>query len=281
MQTNSSPSRVAPALMILVGIGLAAATVFAVKTSYELRFELKQKDAELQQLKTAQPAPAEPVDLADLQRRLSESESALSRLRAENEQLTSETRAASVASVAVTPLPNPSAAVSTNRDRGAWLDRLRQEDPQRYQRMMEEREQRRQRTDSFMKQQFTRLDERLQAAQSQDEVDLVTQLTDTLQKMDDMRQRWEALRQLPEEERREQARELGAESAQLYQTYRELRTQDRQLQLEHLAYDLGYKDAKEVSAFVESVQRINSETDPGMGRFMGGGFGRGGRQPSE
>jgi cytochrome c553 len=77
------------------------------------------------------------------------------------------------------------------------------------------------------------------------------------------------MRDLSEEERRKQSEQLGTESRQVYQQLSDLRRQDRQLQLRQLASQIGYQDAKDVAAFVDTVQRIYRETDSGSGRFFG------------
>lgn len=272
MQTNrSSSSRAAPIFLALCGIGLAAATMFAAKTSYQLRHELRQKNNELQQLRRAQTNLAQ---LASLQIRLDDLENRSAKLREENEQLRKQMQTPQPAPALVAPAANPPASTATNRP--SWIERIRQEDPERYKRMQEERDQRRQRVDALMQEQFGRLDERLQAAQTQEEADLINQISATLQKFDELRQKWEALRQLPENERRQQATQLGAESWQAWQTLSDLRAQDRSLQLQHLASQIGYRDTKDAGAFVDSVQRIYDETDVSAGRFMG--FGRGWQQ---
>lgn len=258
---------------MLVGLGLAATTMFAVKTSYRLRFTLMQKEVELQDLKRTQTPDASATELAAMRERNAELQTALDRLRKESEQRR-ETVSAASGAIQVVPATNAPAAAATNRL--SWIERIRLDDPARYKQMMDEREQRRQQRDAFMQEQFSRLDDRLKTAQTQDEVELVNQLTATLQKMDELRGKWDVIQQLPEEDRQKQSQELRTESWQAFQTYRELRAQDRQIQLEHLASDLGYRDPKDVSTFVDSVQRINKETDA-SGRGMG--MGRGGGQP--
>jgi predicted RND superfamily exporter protein len=272
-ERGTTPSKAGLIILMLVCLGLVAATVFAVKTSYALRFELKQKDAELQELKHASPAGLASTEAATLRERNAELQATLDRLRKELEQQ-KETVAPVPGLVQVVSAPNAPAAAATNRL--SWIERIRQDDPARYKQLMEEREQRRQQRDAAMQEQYARLDERLKTAQTQQEVDLVNQISATLQKMDELRGKWEALQQLPEEERQKQVQELRAESWQTFQSYRQLRAQDRQLQLEHLAAELGYREPKDVSAFVDSVQRINKETDV-SGRGMG--FGRGGGGP--
>jgi len=276
METKSSP--VAPILLVLICIALAAATVYAVKTSYDLRFELKQRDATLEQLRSEKPKSSSLARLGALQRQLSETEALSRDLREQNDQLRRRLETQAPPRVAVVLATNaPARSSSTNRV--SWLERMQQENPERYKQIMEEREQRRQRVDAFMKEQFTRLDERLQTAQTQEEADLINQLTDTLQKADELRLKWEEVRQLPEAQRAEHAQELRAESWQIYQTLGQLRAQDRKIQLEQVARDLGYRDPKDVQAFVDSLDRIYTETDMSMNRWMG--FGRGGGRRGE
>jgi hypothetical protein len=266
MQTKSSSfSRVAPIIMVAVVIGLAAATLHAVKTSHDLRSELERKEAENQQLRAAQMASAE---VGALEKQLRDMETAYNRLQAETGQMKKQAAAAPAAPKVIASVTNTVVATATNRP--SWLERTRQEDPARYKQVTEARDQRRQQMETYMQEQFTRLDERLKGAQTQEEADLISQISVTLQKVDELRQKWETIRQLPDEERRAQGQQLAAEGWETYQTLTQLRSQDRQMQLAQFASQVGYRQPKDVQAFVDSLQRIYTETDTSLNRFPGG-----------
>ncbi len=258
-----------PVLMVTIGLALVAATVYSAKTSYVLRFQLDQAHGEIGSLKrqlAAKSGPAADATAADFDLQTKNNE--IARLRQELDRLRRSARA--VAPPSAPASTNLAAAAGTNQV--SWLERLRQQDPERYKQIMDGRDQRRQQADAFFQQQFNRLDERLQSTQTQEEADLVNQISDTLNKMNDLRQSWENAAQLSGDERRK----LVADSWQAYQTYSQLRSQDRQLQLRQLASQIGYQNPQDAAPFLNAINTILDDTDPSMTRFMG--WGRGMRQ---
>jgi hypothetical protein len=181
----------------------------------------------------------------------------------------------SAGETALNPPPGRSGDGRRGEDPTSWLERLRTEDPERYERIQKEREERRQRMESRLAEQYARLDERLQSAQTQQEADLVVSLADTLNQMNDVRLKWEGLAQVPEEQRQQQFQQLIQQSRDLYGSYTTLRSQDRQLQLQQLATQLGYQNEADAKQFVEAINRIYSETDTSMRGLFGFGFGAG------
>jgi DNA repair exonuclease SbcCD ATPase subunit len=258
-------SRPLTIVMVVVLVGFAAAALYAVKTSHDLRSQLERKESENQQLRATKTVGAE---VGMLEKQLREMETAYNRLQAEIQQIKSLAASATAAPKATPAVTNAAAVIATNRL--SWLERTRQEDPARFKQITEAREQRRQQMETYLQDQFTRLDERLKTAKTQEEADLVTQLSVTLQRVDELRQKWDSLRQLPDEERQTQVQELATESRQTYQTLTQLRTQDRQMQLAQFANQVGYREPKDVQAFVDSLQRIYTETDTSLNRAFGG-----------
>ena len=126
------------------------------------------------------------------------------------------------------------------------------------------------------------MDDRLQKAQTKEEVDLVEQIADATAKLQELGQRWQQVRELPDDQRREAAATLGAETREAFQTLSELRQQDRQFQLQQLATQIGYKDSNSAGQFVESVNTIikDTEINPMRGMGWGGGRGPGGGNPA-
>lgn len=268
----ASFNKAGPVLVFGLVLALVAITVYAVRSSLVLRYELKQAHEELGRLKEEGNQPATGHSTADdaitaKEREIARLQSLLSQ---QNLSATTETASPTTTGEAGT----------TPTNRVSWLDRLKSEDPDRYQRIVESREQRRQQIDQYFDNQFARFDERLQTAQSQEEIDLVNNLSETLARAEELRYEWEKLQQLPEEERREKGAELRTTSMETFQRLRELRAQDRTLQLRNYAASLGYSNPQDLNAFVAAIQRIEQETETGMGRFFGGGDGpgRGGRR---
>jgi hypothetical protein len=157
----------------------------------------------------------------------------------------------------------------------AWLDRIRQEDPQRYQQIVAQREERRQRAEQAFQDQLAQLDARAQNAPTQQEADLATQLADTLGKLSDLRTQMQAARNLPEDNPQRQAQidQVAAEMRTASQQLNDLRRQDRTLQIQNLGTSLGLSDEK-TQALIDGVPQIYQNT-----RYGQGGFGRGGGRP--
>jgi hypothetical protein len=223
------------------------------------------------------PAPeTNPVardDVALLKTLLAERDTANAELRAEIVRLKEmPSPAAPALLTALAPTPTGSATNS-------WLDRIRVEDPERYRQIQAAREQRRQAVEEWFNSQFDRLDQRLQAAATKEEGDLVTQIAEALQQIEELGQRWQEIRALPEEQRRAAAAELGAQTREAYRTLSELRAQDRQFQLQQLARQIGYRDERSAAQFVDAVTGIIKETEVNPLRGMGWGGGRGGPAP--
>jgi len=153
----------------------------------------------------------------------------------------------------------------------AWLERMRQEDPQRYQQFVAQREQRRQQAAQAFQDELTQLNVRAQNAPTQQEADLATQITDTLTKLNDLRTQMDAARNLPEDDpqRETQMQQLRSEMRESFQQLGQLREQDRAQQLQALAEQLGLKDDS-AQTLVESVPQIYQNTRYGPGAGPGG-----------
>jgi len=172
---------------------------------------------------------------------------------------------------------------STNRPpRGggpgsAWLDRLRQEDPARYKQIVEQREQRRKAAEQWYQDTVNQLDQRAASAPTQQEAELATQIADTLSKLNDLRQQWQALRDLPEDQRQAQMADLATQTRQLERQLRDLSQQDRTQQLQNYANSLGIADETGQQDFANGISGIYSNTNyraiiggGGPGRNFGG-----------
>lgn len=280
MLTNSSSVSRIVIITALLCVGSVAVAIVSMNNAHATRDQLVQADAELAKLQVTSKAAAQAAAEAErLRKKLEQQDTEFNAVRAELAKLKEP-----AGTVAADPETYP--RVSAPRDTAAgnsggrsWMERLKEEDPERYKKMQEDRDKRRQDIAKQFQEALGRIDQRLQTATTPEEVNLLNSLASTLDKVDELRKSWENLRSLPEEDRRDQAAKLGAESMQTYQQLTELRAKDRQLQLQQLAGQVGYKDSAQSQQFVENVSRIYSETDTSINRLLGfgpGGFGRGG-----
>src|ERR1051326_5790060 len=166
METQrSSAGKIIPIFMVAIGIALAAAAVFAARTSYVLRFELKQANDEVDSLRKqlASKSDSTATEAAPAETDLSAKDAEIAKLRGEIDKLKQTSQQDALMPRVAQP------ASSTNTNRGAWMEQLREQDPERYKQRMEAREQRRKKAETFFKDQQSRLDERLQSAQTKEE----------------------------------------------------------------------------------------------------------------
>ncbi len=268
---SDSSTNVSRGLLMVMAIGLIGlgfAFAVASTNSSVLRAKLRQAETALEQARQGASTSSSPNRVVMLEELLREKDEAYARL--QQQFADTETRLAAV------PTPAPPAA----RERqGSWLERLKTEDPKRYAMIQEGMEERRRRSAQFFSDQLDRLDDRYRVAETREEIQLLEQIADALVVLDELRQQWITLRKLPREERREQARELGTASMEAYTTLVRLRAEDRQLQLDQLARQIGYQDKEETAAFVKALEQIFDETDTNPMRFWGGGHGFGYRSP--
>ena len=100
---------------------------------------------------------------------------------------------------------------------------------------------------------------------------MATEIASALAKLNDLRPRWDAVRQLTEDERRVAAQRLHAETSAVLATLKNLRERDRQIRLVGLARTLGYTDAAAISSFVNGVTSLDQDADYNPGRALGDG----------
>ena len=167
----------------------------------------------------------------------------------------------------------------------SWMDRLeemRKNDPERYKRMMERREQRRAEVEASLQEQLARLDQRLEAlgaadtADAKKESELLSKIASVMAELSQLNDKVQALGQLPEAERAAQGQALGQQARELYGQLADLRAEDRRNQLVQLGAQLGL-GSDQSTQLAASVDRIVKETDTrgqrprGPGGPMGGG----------
>ena len=153
-----------------------------------------------------------------------------------------------------------------------YLDRIRQQDPERYQQIVQQMQQRQQQADQEYNDQTAGLVQRAQTAPTQDEADLVSQIADALDKINQLRQSRAALANLPEDQQQAQSQSINDQLRAAYAQLNDLRTQDRTLQLQQLAAQLGLKDSQ---ALVDGVAKVYKNTQYNPQRGPGGPGGGG------
>ena len=163
--------------------------------------------------------------------------------------------------------------------RQSYMARLQQQDPERYKQIIAQRDERRKQTEQHYQDQLAALDQRAQTAQTQEEVDLTSQIADTLAKIQQLRQSWAAVRDLPEDRRDAAIEQLHNDSRDAWTQLNTLRDQDRTMQLQQLAGDVGIKDPTGAQQFAGSVQQIYKNTEYNVGPGGGRGPGRDGGGP--
>ena len=243
-------------LLGVLAVILTATAISAVSHSQELTAQLEQAQTELQ---NSQGKPAGKTTTGSnemLQKLLAEETAVNAELRKEIERLENSAAAAPVANGRV------GAAVETNsltvgRATGpaAWMERIRQQDPERYKQIVADREQRRKETDDWYANTQSQLAARAQAAATPDEADLANQIADTLAKLNDLRQQQQQLQvaNLPTDP------QLQAEIQNTRQQLSQLSEQDRTLQYQQLATQLGLTGDK-AQTLVTTIPQILQAT---------------------
>lgn len=277
---NANKLSVPRGAIIVAALLFATLTGASVYSTWQARGnaeKLLQAESQLDQLKQSQSRDGG-SDTATLRKLLDEKDAAYIELEDKYRQLSRQAPTQQTASV--TPRPADSnrggRGSGSNTNRVAWMDRLRQQDPERYQQMVTAREQRRQQADQAYQEQMAQLDQRAQTAATPDEAELATKIADTLDQINQLRQSWRDLQNLPEDQRQVQGQQLAQQTREAYQALGVLREQDRATQLQNLATQLGLQ-GQNAQSLVEGVPQIykNTQYTPqgGRGGGPGGSFG--------
>ena len=243
-------------LLGVLAVILTATAISAVSHSQELNAQLEQAQTELQNLRGKPTSKTTTGSNEMLQKLLAEETAVNAELRKEIERLENSAASAPVANVSV------AATVETNlltvgRASGpaAWMERIRQQDPERYKQIVADREQRRKETDDWYTTTQSQLAARAQAAATPDEADLANQIADTLTKLNDLRQQQQQLQvaNLPTDP------QLQTEIQNIRQQLSQLSEQDRTLQYQQLATQLGLTGDK-AQTLVTTIPQILQAT---------------------
>jgi hypothetical protein len=254
-------------LSLLAIAGLASSTTYFAIQVHKAKGQARAGD------RAGDPAadPGAPQGEAALRGTLWARDAEIARLAAENRGL----RARLLGNAA------PAAA-----DAGAgrpWLEDLKARDPERYKQMMERREQFRIDRANELHSALARIEARLEAIppegrtpRSQKEAELLEQMQTAMQQLEQLGDKFQQARQLPEAERGPALQALQQQGMDLYGQLVTLKQQDRQMQLEQLAGQSGIPSTN-VSTFTQQVDQIVKDTQPPSRRgFFGGPGGPGG-----
>jgi hypothetical protein len=270
----NTTSRITVSILALLIVCLGVTTVASMKRAQDINAQLQQAQSDLARRKGSRDAGGQTSE-ERLRELLNQQEAANAQLREDLAQLRNTN---SVAQSAKDNRADAGAADSQRPGRGgggAWMERIRQEDPERYKQIVQQREERRKAMDQRYQETMDQLDQRAQSAPTQVEADLVGQIADTLAKLNDLRQQWQAIRSLPEDQQQAQVPDLAAQMRQTTDQLRDLSQQDRTLQLQNFARSLGVTDDNGIQSFVSGVTGIYSNTNYRV-MIGGGGFGGGG-----
>ncbi|MCX7915701.1 MAG: hypothetical protein N3A53_05295, partial [Verrucomicrobiae bacterium] len=256
MKTETLSRVLVPILTGLVLV-LGLTTALAVRKASRLAHQLR--GGSTTPVASAAPSDAQTDRIAVLESLVAERDATIARLRAELEQRRQPTE--SVIPTPTRPAPSTTSPPPPTTGASSWLEQLRQQDPERFERIQAALEQRRQAAEQWFDDQYQRLEQRLQTITTASEADLVMQISEQLQRLEELGQRWWQLREVPDEQRREAAESLREETRETMQTLQQLMQQDRQLQLQKLARQIGYRDDAAVEQFVESVNAIIRDTE--------------------
>jgi hypothetical protein len=260
---------------------LVWSNVATASRAREMKTQLEAKETELQKLAASEHSPTANPDTG-LAEMIAQRDAEYAKLREDYDKLQQQLTNAVPVAATTTNAPGPRFGRG-NGGPNAWLERLRLQDPERYQQMVAAREQRRQRVEEQNQEQMASLENRIQTAPTQEEVDLASQIADTLDKLGQLRQQMQALRDLPDDQRQAQMAELGPQFQALRQQLNDSRDQLRAQQYTQLATQLGLKgpDAQTLAQSIPEILKNTQYSLPGQGgpggfRGFGGGGNTGG-----
>jgi hypothetical protein len=274
-------------LAVIVATTLCAALVWsnvvATGRARELKAELDTKEAELQKLSTVDHRPAANSVDSGTAELLAERDAEYTQLRDDYDRLKHQLELAQVASMASampTSMPaRPDFGQFSRRNMSNYLERIRQQDPERYKEITQRIQQRQQQAAQERDDQMAALAQRAQNAATPEEADVVAQISDTLNKINDLRQSRAAVADLPETEQQTQMQSINQQLRDAMQDLSQLRDQDRTIQYQKLADDLKLSDSDK-QKLVSSIPQILKETQVSPGRGPGGPGGPGGGGPA-
>jgi len=272
-------------ILVIAMTTLCAALVWsnvaATGHAHELQAQLETKEAKVQELTArishAPKSNGDPAMGDMLAQRDAEYEQLHEAYDKLKEQL-SATRTMNVSVSAPTSTPvRVDAGPFPRRNMNAYLDRLRVEDPARYQQVTQRIQQRQQQAAQEYDDQMGTLAARAQNAPTPEEGDLVTQISDTLSKINQLRQERASVADLPPDQQQAQMQSINDQLRQAMSDLSTMRDQDRTIQYNQLADQLKLNDADK-QILSQTIPQILKDTSYSPQRGPGG-FGGGGPPP--
>jgi len=184
-------------------------------------------------------------------------------------------RTVNVAIPAVTSTPTRVAFGGfQRRNMSNFLERVRLQDPQRYKEIVQRIQQRQQEAAQEYDDQMGTLAARAQNAATPEEADLLSQITDSLDKINQLRQSRAAVADLPEDQQQAQMQSINDQLRDAMQTLSQQRDQERTIQYQQLADQLKLNDADK-QLLSQTIPQILKDTqyNPPRGPGGFGGFG--------
>lgn len=290
MKTNRA-LLIAVIAMSALCAALGWSSVVTANRVRELKAQLEAKDAEVQNLTAKRHAVSSPRVATDraLGQMLARRDAEYQELQEAYDKLREQIPVAPMVSIT----PASTSAVTrasftppfSRRNGSNFLERIRLQDPERYKQVMQQMQQRQQQAAQEYDDQMAGLVARAQTAATPEEADLVDQIKGALDKINELRQSRQALADLPDDQRQAQMQQINQELRDANTQLSDLRNQDRTIQYQKLADQLGLKGS-DAQALVEGIPQILKSTSyqaqrgPGGPGGFGGGGGTSGTQPT-
>jgi uncharacterized membrane protein YgcG len=269
---------------VVVMTTLCAALVWSnVATSgraRELRAQLQARDAKIQELGATIDRANKMAADNGMGELLAQRDAEYEQLHEAYDKLKQHLAAASTVSVAIPAVTSAVARADVvpfgRRNMSAFLERIRQQDPQRYQEIVQRIQQRQQQAAQDYEDQMGTLAARAQNAATPEEADVLNQISDTLNKINQLRQDRAAAADLPPDQQQTQMQSINDQFRQAMQDLSTYREQERTIQYQQLADQLKLNDA-EKQTLVQAIPQILKDTSYSPQRGPGGfgGFGGG------
>jgi hypothetical protein len=283
MKTNRALLFAAIAVSALC-VALAWSSVVTANRVRDLTAQIEAQDAEVQRLNSKKRGDsvknaAADADMGEL---LAKRDAEYQELREAYDKLREQLATAPTVNIATTSATTRTSFTQfPRRNNNNFLERIRQQDPERYKQVVQQIQQRQQQAAQDYDDQITGLAARAQAAPTPEEADLVNQIKDTLDKINELRQSRQALANLPEDQIQAQMQPINDQLREAYGQLTILRDKDRTSQLLDLATQLGLKGS-EAQNLADGVTQVykNTQYHPPRGQGGPGGFGGPGGGPN-
>ena len=263
---------------------LVWSNVAATGRARELAAQLEAKEARLQELSARIDRASKKSADAGMGELLGQRDVEYEQLRDAYDKLKDQLAATSALNVTAPAITSTPARVNFDRfprrNMSNFLERVRLQDPERYQEIVQRIQQRQQQATQEYDDQMAGLVQRAQAAQTPEEADVVSQISDTLDKINQLRQSRAAVADLPEDQQQAQMQSINDQLHIAMTDLNNLRDTDRTIQLQNVAtQQLGLK-GPDVQPFVDAVKKVYKDTQYAPQRGPGGPGGGGPPPPT-